>query len=56
MTRDPNAPRRPMVAVQRLPADFDPDGHKRRFILVSALAGAALFGAALAIILNSQGA
>jgi hypothetical protein len=56
MTGGPNPPRRPMVAVQRLPAGFDPDGHKRRLILLSAIAGAAMFGAALAIVMNSQGA
>ena len=33
-----------------------PDDRARRLILSAALAGAALFGAALAIILNSQGA
>ena len=56
MTRNPNASRRPMVAVQRLPAGFDPDDQKRRAILLSLIAGAAAFGAALALIMNSQGA
>ena len=56
MTRDRNASRPPMVAVQRLPAGFDPDCQKRRFILLSAIAGAAAFGAALALIMNLQGA